>query len=151
MKGAEVQSWLYERLGIGSINFFPPAFCSAIFCGTQIQRNVPARTRISLWKLASTARSTRECIAFYVELEWHKPESSICFLGFIYKPFQRKEHKEWCLFWPNAESTPIFLHTRNRLEIKVHCGNADRPWTSELQKGCSFVSGLVENISCFLS
>lgn len=45
----------------------------------------------------------------------------------------------------------LFLHKRNRLEVKVRCGNTDKLEAAELQKDCSFVSGLVENISCFLS
>ena len=43
-------------------------------------------------KWPALARSPRESIgfAFYRELEWDNPESTICLLVFIYKPLQKK-------------------------------------------------------------
>lgn len=83
-------------------------------------------------KWPSLARSPRECwgFAFYRELEWDNPESMICccLIVFIYKPLQKNSIRSGALVLAKCcLEAHIFLHKHNRLEVKVHCGNIDRP------------------------
>lgn len=107
-RGAGVQSWLYWRLSVCSINFFSPVFCWITFCGIQNRQEYLKGLEDPFGKWPALARSPRECIGFtfYRELEWDNPESTTCLLVFIYKPLQKSSiRSDACFGQMLSEST----------------------------------------------
>lgn len=99
-RGAGVQSWLWWRLGVCSVNFFLMFFAQLFSVASKYRQLYLKGLEDPFGKWPALARSTREYIGFtfYRELEWDNPESTTCLLVFIYKCLQKSSIRNSACF-----------------------------------------------------